>query len=76
MFSGARLRQAREEMREGGRAVSQLRFAELVGVSRQSPGRWERGFVAPQGRNLVRIAEVTGKPLEFFFDDAPFQSRG
>lgn len=72
MFSGGKLREAREEMREEGRKVSQQRFAELIEVSHQTPGRWERGEVEPQGRNLVRIAAITSKPLEFFFTGAPF----
>lgn len=67
MFKGDALREARETM-----GISQEELADRVGVSSQTVGRWERGVVAPQGRNLVRLAEATGKPLGFFFDDAPF----
>ena len=70
MFNGEALRERREEM-----GISQQELAERVGVSLQTIGRWERGVVAPQGQNLVRLAEATEKPLGFFFVDAPFQGR-
>ncbi len=54
-------------MLEHGRKVSQERFAELLGVSRRSPGRWENGEVEPRMQHLTRIADLTGKPIEFFF---------
>jgi transcriptional regulator with XRE-family HTH domain len=73
MFSGQKLREARKDMREDGRRVSQERFAELVGVSRRTPLRWEQGEVEPRASHLTRIAEVTGKPIGFFFDDRPFR---
>lgn len=53
-------------MREHGRRVSQERFAELIGVSRRSPSRWENGEVEPRMEHLTRIADVTGKPIDFF----------
>lgn len=65
-FNGQRLREAREGMREHGRKVSQERLAELLGVSRRSPGRWENGEVEPRMEHLTRISDVTGKPIEFF----------
>jgi transcriptional regulator with XRE-family HTH domain len=68
MFSPGRLKEARAAMREHGRSVSQERFAELIGVSRRSPQRWEGGKVAPHMRQLSRISTVTGKPVEFFFE--------
>lgn len=67
MFNGDALKEQRESM-----GISQEELAERVGVSSQTVGRWERGVVAPQGQNLVRLAEATGKPLEFFFTGAPF----
>ncbi len=57
-------------MRESGRKVSQHRFAELVGVSLRSPGRWENGESEPRMTQLVKIAEVTGRPIGFFFEGA------
>lgn len=66
-------------MSEHGRKVSQERFAELLGVSRRSPGRWENGEVEPRMEHLTRIADVTGKPIDYFVssevgsDDTPFR---
>ncbi|HSE45261.1 MAG TPA: helix-turn-helix transcriptional regulator [Gemmatimonadales bacterium] len=68
MFDGEALRERREQME-----ISQEELAERVGVSSQTIGRWERGVVAPQGQNLVRLAEAIEKPLEFLFVDAPFR---
>jgi len=53
-------------MQEHGRKVSQERFAELIGVSRRSPGRWENGEVEPRMEHLTRISDVTGKPIDYF----------
>lgn len=74
MFSGERLREARKGMIEHGRRVSQERFALLLGVSRRTPQRWEMGATEPTASNLARIAELTGKPLGFFYDDRPFRA--
>lgn len=68
-FSPQRLRDAREALKEHGRKISQERFAELIGVSRRSPGRWENGEAEPRMTQLVKIALVTGRPVGFFFDD-------
>lgn len=65
-FDGTKLRTAREQMREHGRKVSQERFAELIGVSRRSPGRWENGVSEPRVHHLQAIARATGKPIDFF----------
>lgn len=71
-FLPDRLREARKSLRdEGGREVSQDRFAELVGVSRRSPGRWENGESEPRMAQLARIVAVTGRPIGFFFDEPP-----
>jgi transcriptional regulator with XRE-family HTH domain len=68
-FRPEKLREAREALQEHGRPVSQERFAELIGVSRRSPGRWENREAEPRMAQLVRIAAVTGKPIGFFFDE-------
>jgi transcriptional regulator with XRE-family HTH domain len=68
-FSPTRLKQARTALREHGRTVSQDRFAEMIGVSKRSPGRWENGEAEPRMVQLARIAEVTGRPIGFFFDE-------
>src|SRR4051794_23983706 len=70
-FRPEKLREAREALHDHGRRVSQERFAELIGVSRRSPGRWENGEAEPRMAQLVRIADVTGRSVGFFFDVAP-----
>ncbi len=68
-FSPERLKEARKALTEHGRSVSQERFAEMLGVSRRSPSRWEAGGIEPRMAQLTRIAEVTGRPMGFFFDE-------
>lgn len=63
-FSGARLREARLEQ-----GLSQARLAEMIGVSLRNVTRWESGATQPRAETLLRIAQVLGKPLPFFFDD-------
>lgn len=41
----------------------------MLGVARRQPGRWENNETEPQMRHLVRIAEVTGRPIGFFFGE-------
>lgn len=59
-----RIRQAR---REAGLSLDRL--AELADTSRRHLIRLEKGEHKPLRPLLVRIAEATGKPLEFFDDD-------
>jgi transcriptional regulator with XRE-family HTH domain len=49
-------------------ALTQEELAELVGVSLRSIAHWEAGRM-PRGRHLRRLAEATGKPLSFFFEE-------
>lgn len=60
-FDGNRLREAREQA-----GITQDQLAALVGASRRSPSRWENGEVDPSLKHVVRIADVTGKPIDFF----------
>lgn len=68
-FQPHRLREAREALTDRGRRVTQDRFAELVGVSKRSPGRWENGESEPRMVQLTRISEVTGRSIGFFFGE-------
>ena len=56
-------------MREHGRPVSQERFAELLGVSRRSSGRWETGASAPHLKQLTRIAELTDRSVAWLLGE-------
>lgn len=62
---GDRIRQAR---REAGLTAEQM--APLIGVTLATIYRHETGKTKQIGfARLVRIAEVTGKPLSWFFTD-------
>ena len=58
---GSRIRQAREEV---GFTAEQL--APQVGVTMGTLLRWERDENAISVKNVMRIAEITGKPLTYF----------
>ncbi len=61
---GARIRLARKQAR-----LSHDRLGALVGTSRQHLIRLEKGMHRPRPEMLARIAEATGKPVEFFEQD-------
>lgn len=63
---GERVRQAR---REAGLSAEELAYG--LGMSVSSVYRWEqeRG-TPPAARKIRRVAELTGKPLKFFIEDA------
>lgn len=63
MFSSDHLRRARQEA-----GLTQERLADLVGVSWRSVSRWETGEGAPSVEVLVRIAEATGKRIDYFIE--------
>lgn len=68
-FDGKKLKEAREALGKPHRPMTQERFAELIGVSKRSPGRWENGPTSPRMKQLVRISEATGRPIGWFFHD-------
>jgi len=65
---GANLRRWRE--RQG---LTQDALSEVLSVERVTVTRWETGQTFPPPKTMRRIAEVTGKPLAWFFeeDDPP-----
>jgi transcriptional regulator with XRE-family HTH domain len=72
---GARIKQARTGMpHENGRHVSQETLASKLGVHWVTVSSWERGKYPPTLDNLLRIAQITGKNLEFFTADDDEQS--
>ncbi len=58
----ARLRRARKEA-----GLSQSEFGLRLKVSGQSVKEWEAGRSSPQFVRLAEIAEITGKPVAWFF---------
>lgn len=62
-FFGPRLVEARKV-----KGLTQLQLASQVGVVRQLVNKWEHGDNAPSGDNLTKLAEVLGKPTDYFFE--------
>jgi transcriptional regulator with XRE-family HTH domain len=60
---GDRIREARKEA--GFRNAESLAVA--LGVGQRTVQRWETDQHMPPMLMLFRIAEMTGKPVEFFF---------
>lgn len=63
-FKGERLCEARE-----ARGLTVASLAELLGLSRVSVGRYEKGVVSPSLQVVVRLADVLRLPTAFFFQD-------
>lgn len=62
-IAGPRIREARQEL-----GLSQKRFAERLGTTRRRVIAWESGENVPSALYLRRIAEATGKSIEYFLD--------
>lgn len=71
MGMGQRIGLARRAMEP---RCTQERMAELIGVSVQTVRDWEKGRARPEHRNLVRIAEVLGRPVPWFHEDEEAES--
>lgn len=57
------IRRAREEKK-----LSKVKFAELVGVQRQTVYDWENGDSAPNRRRAPKVAKILGIPLAALSD--------
>lgn len=74
----ARIKRARNEVLVEEKKLTHDRLAEIVGTSRQHLIKLEKGQHRPRAEMLRRIAEATGRPVEWFIDtaaDAPFPGR-
>lgn len=58
---GAQIKAARKQA-----GLSQEELAEKIGCKQKQISDWERGSFAPKFSTIVKIADVTNKPLEFF----------
>ena len=56
------------------KGLSQERFAERLGMSRQAVQRWENGTAFPDLENLMRIAKTFGVSLDWLGDLSSVQS--
>lgn len=59
-----RLRKAREHA-----GLTQGALAEILGVAAGTIQRWEKGALNPRPKALEALAEATGVPLEWFYQD-------
>ncbi|MDR0822431.1 MAG: helix-turn-helix domain-containing protein [Endomicrobium sp.] len=67
---GNKIKQAIMEM-----GLNQGEFAKILNVKQPLISSWTTGNSAPRAASLKKIAQATGKPLQFFFDNAePNQS--
>jgi transcriptional regulator with XRE-family HTH domain len=48
---------------------NQSRLAKEIGVSAQAVQLWAKGASRPNGPNLTRLSEATGKPEAWFFSE-------
>jgi SOS-response transcriptional repressor LexA len=55
-----------EEVRRG-RELSQADFGNQLGVSAMTVSRWERGVAEPSGETYIRLGNMAGDPLCWFF---------
>jgi transcriptional regulator with XRE-family HTH domain len=62
---GNRLKQAIREM-----GLNQGEFAKMIQVKQPMVSSWITGNSSPNSASLRKIAQATGKPLQFFFDNA------
>lgn len=53
-----------------GAGLEQTEVAQLVGVTRQLVGKWERDLSEPGVLQLRRFAEVTAAPWDWLTDDS------
>lgn len=61
---GEKIREAREAA-----GLSRLTLASLVGSTGKAIEYWEKGERRPLFETVVRIAEHTGKPLDYFAEE-------
>ena len=67
-MNGLRLKELRE-----GKHLTQAQFSELVGVSQQAVGKWERETASPNDEMLKRIATFFNVTIDYLlgYDDSP-----
>jgi transcriptional regulator with XRE-family HTH domain len=76
----ARIRRARRESGENGKVVSHDKFGQIVGTSRQHLIKLEKAKHRPRAEMLLKIAEASGRPVDWFLDPevdpSPFPENG
>lgn len=65
-MAGRKIAQARETA-----GFKQAAFAYKLDVATSTVGNWEIGKAIPSFQKMVEIAELTGRPLDFFAYEKP-----
>lgn len=68
MHKGEKIRISRESVSP---KLTQEHLADRVGIKRSRLAQYEAGRTNPPAHILSKIAEVTGRPLSWFFEDDP-----
>jgi transcriptional regulator with XRE-family HTH domain len=71
MSLGSQLKAARART-----GKDQTELGEVLGVNRTTISRWERDEAVPQFDDVVKVAHVTGWPLDLFARAASIDLRG
>lgn len=67
-FLNKRLKQAREDRGWSQEDMILKLYDKELRMSRQTLANYENGETDPQVSDLIVMAEVLGKPVEYFFD--------
>ncbi len=65
--NGAQIRAARANAGK----MTQAALARAIDTSERNIARWEHGDNEPRAEALMRIANATGHPVEFFYQGTP-----
>ena len=57
--------------RKTSRYPLERELAKQLGVTQGAVSQWERGLTVPDLRRLIKLAEVTERPLAWFLYDEP-----
>lgn len=60
-----RIRQARRDL-----GLTQVELAAKLSVTTRSVQGWEAGTAAPHARTLRALAELSGRPVAWFYEEA------
>lgn len=57
----------RLQILRGWTGFTQLEFADFLGISKATVSHWERGFVYPSSKNLMKIVQAFELPYDVMF---------
>lgn len=69
MLLNERIKAERQKLK-----ISQLKLGELLSVSQQAVGKWEKGIAEPDSHNLVRLADLFNISVDTLLDHATYKT--